>query len=641
MDVFEPKIHVPNAENWIGALRSSARDPLSFSRYGIDRHQGGSWDPCVFVADPGSPLDIIDLWNLRQFHGYVLPFNVHWLMECRDFLREFIERTHRPLPGNPHGVMIGTTVEFGSSIGLKLAEDISKTILNDVLPGSWTQKMWYDSIWDMHLDEMVAQRERAVIEAKSQQLDLSLESEAEPKATFPSLSPKFAERFGRNQARWVNVVSLTDFVGRSGLALTLPATPLKPLKLRLDYGDAVIPSREGLVILQQFKDHRLFLRLPKGPYAITEWLRKRGIEASPSDSGRITDQVLTAVGGFWGAHILGDVETIKLLDKMSKSVRKHLKGDRVEEYPDRTAHVSEWLNLVQRRTAQTSARTMNVQSFVKAGALRLGLAIRCSNCEYENWYGVRHLNERLSCERCLRDYDFPQGTMNFRNTPWRYRVTGPFSVPNYADGAYSTVLALRCLKEGLGYRRNSITYSSNLNLDIAGEKIEIDFACWYARERTFGLGDEPLFVVGETKSFADEAIQDVDVRRLKLISVKLPGTVLVIAVLKNELSTKEKKRIGRLALWGREPMGDGRWKAPVVVLTGTELFAVYGAQQEWNEGGGLRQKLTKAAYVQMDNLMTLANLTQQVYLDLPNYTAWLRERIEKRRGRRKNNSSDD
>ena len=641
LDAFEPDIQAPNAENWINALKSSAKDPLSFTRYGIDRHPDGSWNPCVFVADPRSPLDILDLWNLRQFHGNVVPMNVHWLLECKDLLREFIERTHRPLPGNEHGVTIRTLVEFGRSIAPQVSEEVAQTILKDLPPESWSRKLSFDPIWELGLDDVVVRSERATIEAKSKRLNLSLESESEPRATFSSLTPEFAERFGENRARWVNVVRLTDFFGKAGLALTLPSTPRKLMSLQLRLGEALVVSREGFVLPQEYKDHRVSLRLFRGLRAITEWLHDRGIESSRSDSGRVTDQVLNAVNGLRGAHVLRDAETVKLLDKMSKSVRTHLDGQRVEEYPDRTADVSHWSGIVNRRKKQIFAPRVDIQSFVDAGALRLGLTIKCANCEYENWYGIGQLVQRLTCERCLRDFDFPQGTLNFSNTPWRYRVTGPFSVPNYANGAYSTVLALGCLAIGLGYGTNPITYSSNLNLDIAGESIEIDFACWYAREQTFGLGEEPLFVVGETKSFAEEAIGHEVVRKLKLIGATLPGTALVIAVLKDELSDNEKLRIGRLALWGREPLVDGRWRSPVVVLTGSELFAGGGVQDEWKELGGLRRKLTQAVYVRMDNLVTLADLTQQVYLDLPNYRTWLEEHMKERLGHDSRNLSED
>lgn len=634
LDTFEPDIRSPDAPSWLGALRSSAGNPLGLTRYGIDRYPDGSWNPRVFVADPDSSLDVMDLWNLRLFHGNVLPVNLVWAKDSGTFLREFIQKTHRPLPGNRHGVTIHSVVEFGRSIDPNVAEEFAETALNGLPKESWSRKMWYDRIWDTRTIDMVTRSERAIVEAQSVRLDISVESETEPMVRFPSLSPDFAARFGGHAARWANVLRFGDFLGASGLALTLPSTPKKLMNPRLRRGQPLIVSREGLVFPQVFKNLTEFFYLYGGSQVIAEWLREREIESRPSEAGKVTDQVLNAVDGLWGAHVLADVKTIKLLDKMSKSVRKHVGADSVEEYPDRTANVSDWRGVVRLRQGETFAPRVDIQSFVKAGALRLGLAIQCPNCEYENWYGIGQLQERLTCERCLSHYDFPQGTLNFGNTPWRYRVTGPFSVPNYANGAYSTVLALRCLMCGLGSGSNPITFSSNLNLDIGDESVEIDFACWYRRERMLGLSEEPLLVIGETKSFADRAIQNEEIRRLKLIGGALPGTVLVIAVLKEELSREEKRRVGRLALWGRVPLADGRWRAPVVVLTGTELFANDGVQNRWREHGGLRAELTEAAYVHIDNLVTLADLTQQVHLDLPSYWSWFEQRT---RVRGKNN----
>ena len=619
LDAFEPAIRAPNADNWIAALRTSAAGPLSFTTYGIDRQPVGSWGPRVFIADPRSAQDIIDLWNLRLHHDDVLPFNLLWLTECRESLRALISRSYRPLPGNSHGVMISTTVEFGRSISSDIAEEVRGTILNDLPTGSWASKLHYDPIWETRPHDVMPQKKRAQIVAKSQSLELVLKSEDEQWAEFASLSPDFARPFGAQAARWVNVVSASDFSGKLNLALTLPSTPTKLISSRLRRGQDLIVSDEGFALPQCYKDHTEFLWLFSGSDAIEEWFSERGIIASPSDSGRITDRVLAAVGGFWGAHIIADVETIRLLDKMSKSVRTDREGANREEYPDRTAHVKQWLELIKRRNAVDLAPNLDVQSFVEAGALRLGLEILCPICEYKNWYGVGSLNERLTCDRCLRDYDFPQGRMNFGNTPWRYRVTGPFSVPNYAEGAYATVLTLRCLTHSLSLGRSSVSYSSNLNLSVENIHVEIDFACWYARDQLIGPNDEPWFVVGEAKSFAEEAVQETDLRKLKLIATKLPGTVLIVAVLKDRLSIKEKKIVGGLALWGRRLLVDGSRRAPVVVLTGTELFAVSGVERAWKKLGGLRQQLAEPGYVRLDNLLTLANLTQQVYLDL---TAW-------------------
>jgi CubicO group peptidase (beta-lactamase class C family) len=70
-----------------------------------------------------------------------------------------------------------------------------------------------------------------------------------------------------------------------------------------------------------------------------------------------------------------------------------------------------------------------------------------------NWVGLAAMSDQLICERCLGPFAFPQGTLDFEHTPWRYRVVGPFSVPDFAGGAYATVLALRVFGDmvaGLG-----------------------------------------------------------------------------------------------------------------------------------------------------------------------------------------------
>ncbi len=636
LDVFEPKVRKLNASNWASALEQHCDDPLSVTSFGFDSlaAANASWKPRLFIADPKSPHDIIDLWNLRLFCDHVLPVNIHWLNESRDFLRDFIRRTYRPLLDNPHGVITNTTVEFGRSITPDQNAEICGTVFNDLVAGSWNGKAWYDPIWESHPEDWVPKNERAMIDAKTERLELGYEPGRELQASFHSLSPSFAQRYGANGACWVNVLNLADFADNSALALAMPSTRLESFASRLSGLKTLLVSREGFVLPQRYRDSTQHFRLPTGREAIREWLREQGIIATHADSGRIADQILSATDGFRGAYLLSHAETLQKLDKMSKSVRTYAGGETTEEYPDRTAHLSDWLSLINRRKAQNFKPALDIQAFVKAKALRLGLEIKCSNCEYRNWYGLGHLKERVTCERCLQQYEFPQGTMNPSKTPWRYRVTGPFSVPDYARGAYSTVLALRCLAVGLNGHTSSLTYSSNLNLDIGGRHFEIDFACWHGREPAFWLREEPAFVVGETKSFAEESIYDQDIDKLKTIGRKLPGTVLAFAVLKDELSPREKRLVGRLALWGREQLEDGRWRAPVIVLTSKELFAIDDVGEEWRKSRGLRKRLIQTADFRMDNLTKLADLTQQVYLGLPDYLTWLKEGHARRQSQR-------
>ena len=211
--------------------------------------------------------------------------------------------------------------------------------------------------------------------------------------------------------------------------------------------------------------------------------------------------------------------------------------------------------------------------------------------------------------------------------------------PDYANGAYATVLALRCIACGLGYvgyGDSAITFSTNLDLKVDGELLEIDLACWYQRKNDMERRDEPIFLVGEAKSFAQKSFSKKDITRLKRVGQKMPGTFLVFATLKSELSTEERDRIGRFATWGRLPDARGHSRNPVIVLTGTELFASQpsGILEAWKNAGGKQQSLVEPAYIQMDNLRTLADLTQQAYLELQPMSEWLPKYWKRRHERR-------
>ena len=64
----------------------------------------------------------------------------------------------------------------------------------------------------------------------------------------------------------------------------------------------------------------------------------------------------------------------------------------------------------------------------------------------------------------------------------------------------------------------------------------------------------------------------------------------------------------------------------VIVLTGTELFADHHLRQTWQETGGAHATMVKHPSVHIDDLWTLADITQQLYLGLPAYWEWRHKR---------------
>ena len=71
-------------------------------------------------------------------------------------------------------------------------------------------------------------------------------------------------------------------------------------------------------------------------------------------------------------------------------------------------------------------------------------------------------------------------------------------------------------------------------------------------------------------------------------------------------------------------------RAPVIVLTGTELFTPFSLREAWEKTGGKHAQLIEHASVRLDNLRVLADLTQQLYLNMPSYWEWSEEKWRKR-----------
>jgi len=198
-------------------------------------------------------------------------------------------------------------------------------------------------------------------------------------------------------------------------------------------------------------------------------------------------------------------------------------------------------------------------------------------------------------------------------------------------GAYSTVLSIRFFKRLLGLNDSKLTWSTSLNLSFdSGEKSEADFIFWHQRKRTLNSNHKPVLVFGESKSFGKNSFENKDVLRLKGIANKFAGSVFVFSTMKKKLSSSEKKLIRSFALWGREYNDSDESKAPVIVLTSTELFARHNLSIEWEKQGGKHSSLIEPAYIRFENLRVLANLTQQLYLDLPSYGDWRHKRWEKK-----------
>ncbi len=619
-DVFNPEALPATAETFLKLMTEDYRGPHWVTRYGLEESLDRSRDPTFFVFDPTDGQDVIDFWNYRLFQRYVLPVNLHWFSECEDFLRDNIARTHRPLPGNPYGIMIHTCLAFGRSIEEETVRGITESHLGDLTKGSFYTTRNYEPIWDAVMSNDRWRTRKLVVTAKSVSFDEEIDQDGYVK--IPAPAPEFhdkAETYSRST--WMNIVQPSGAMRDDRLATIFPSNLWNPGFPRLFSGDKLTITREGWSTPQQYDIGYSLVRPVNGRDAFIGWFKEQDIAALPSDAGQVADQVISAASSLLACGMFSDYDTIQLLNSMAESHSEPRRNQKTVERksPDKTKPHKTIERHFTRREKHSWAFWTKLSYFLERSVFRAGLRVQCPNCSFYNWYDLKTLDYSLICDRCLKEFQFDQSPDHLKKIEWYYRVVGPFATPDFAQGGYAVALTLRRLAEESS--RTELTWSTGLELQPLNA--EIDFAVWYRRGNV-GIepeADEPILMVGEAKSFGADAIKQKDIDNLKRVGERLPGAFLVVSTLKEiaNYSNDERALLRDFARWGRERRVNGRRRNPVIILTGAELLTDRHIKQVWEETGGKAADLVKHASVFLDDPYTLAERTQLLYLDLPSF----------------------
>ncbi|MCL4678888.1 MAG: hypothetical protein KJ017_09910 [Alphaproteobacteria bacterium] len=636
-NVFSAEKMLTDLSAYKKVIKNNIKTPFSLSEYKIETYfPYRVYDPLIYVFDPRESTDLIDFWNLNIFSRDVWPINILWFEELKDEIINQIKRNYMPLPRNPNGVMIATTIEFSQSISKEYSEKLVKSnISQNVEKGSFSYKQYYSPIWKGQTDEPVSCPKKVHLTAEKDFVELNI-NEKEKYAYVECLTPKFLDKDTLSERyRWANVLNLSSRFHDENIATCFP--PQKNISAfpHLTRGTPLIVSHEGLVIINEHLRGKTLLDILSGEEAFIEWFKSNDLEAEISPAGRTTKQIISAVKGIWGTRIFAHKEVVEKLTQMAgKTVsRSNQTGETTIEYDDKTAATKDWVDLIKiLGEKKRFVRKLTLDDFTKNNILKLGIFISCDYCEKKNWYDLEEINYNPQCDRCLKHFDFPQGKAPTNRDIFRYRVVGPFSTPNAADGGYTTALTLRVFSETLGMGDKKITYTTGVQFKSFQNR-EIDFAIWYQRERILEDNSSVDIIFGESKTSAKEAFKENDMKIMYDLAQKFPSSYFVFSALKNEFSEEEKALLGKFALWGREYHKGYTQRAHVIVLTEKELLCAWNISQMWEESGGKHAELVKPAYIRLDKLRNLADFTQQLYLGLPSFWTWREEKFKSRKKR--------
>jgi hypothetical protein len=630
-DAFEPDRVELDAPALSKLYRSGATSALRIGIEGLDVSYNDHSDPALFVLNAQDPKDLLDFWNYRAVHRNGIAIPVQWLGDLSEFCKDFIVKNYRPLPGNPHGVMIRPVCIFARSIPEKDIEGLHRKYLWVDKEGANCLQTWYPPVWRPS-PEFTVRRTRPTVTATEKNVNVALDIE-KPHVQFESLSPVFADRFG-GENRWANVIRLRDWTYKDRIATVFPTDFRVQAVPKFSMGEHLLSTTEGLVSFPRFKDIPHHWTLIEGREAIELWLKRASITCRLSESGRATQQIIQTLGGFWGIRSIAHRGILELLDNMARRPIT------------RSAQYQKFQNQINVAIKGDIWRDRVLENLVERKAVELGYELNCSKCGHWSWYALNQLAATMTCDLCLQRFAFPlTNPSGSQHARWAYRVVGPFALPDYASGGYAAALAIRFFSDVLGHiDRAGAAWSPGQELTLpGGEKVESDLILWYQRKHMLQTDERTQVVFGEAKSFGKDAFQDKDMERMRSLAALYPGAALVFATLKEakELSADEVRRIRKLAEWGREYDRDQRrTRAPVIVLTGTELFTPHYLEEVWKGKGGMHEQFAEPAYVRLDDLKFLADATQQLYLGMPSYSAWREAQWKKRKERRQRAQSE-
>jgi hypothetical protein len=634
-DAFDAKTIEVDRSNLFTLLLGHDRYPLRMGGGDLEvQRRGWIADPALFYMDATSTIDLIDYWNLRALGWRVLPVLRQWADALAAQCSDFVGKNHVPYRHNKE-MMHSTTLLRARSVPLTEVQAYAKQ-LKTPGAGSLIVQHWYPRVWD----EWARDKDHALrpdVMADEEDIEVSVINGA---ISFRDLAPDFVDRFGgQTGPRWANVVQIRDYLRSVESAPVIPPG-LSDISRLL--GDVPLEgpwaTREGIVIGCKYLRWTHRWTIPTGFDVFKAWTKGHGFELELSDAGKLAAQVVRALGGVWRIHLLAHEEIIRLLNNMASGaveseVEEGQNGAKRRKVRSKIVKVGEWrLRLRQINDGQDERGRGHLEALVSHKVLEVGLRLQCPICNQGNWYSPTSLTEQLTCERCPQSFSFP--ATGPPPDAWYYRAVGPFSVEDYARGSYCVTLALRFLGDVL---RAEQTWVPSFILKRTGNKeLETDFAAFWRRS-SFDE-NEPMLILGECKSYG--RFEPKDIKKMRGLGKQFPGAVLAFCTFRKSLKLKEKKLLAPLARGGRKHLRAERWRNPVLVLTGMELFSDFlGPPNCWKAEGGDFAKFAEK-YRPTGNLTELCEATQQLHLGIESYWEWLEQqrirrvrRIEQARAR--------
>jgi hypothetical protein len=508
-----------------------------------------------------------------------------------NIVKHFIKSSYKPLKHNKDIYNHVTFLKSRTS-DMKEMEEYAKTFdLSSIKKGDkspFVLQYWYPRMWEeWGRDKDGVDPDTVFCDEKEIELEKDFENfRLEP------LAPKFAWKYvGYGIKRFANELETRFYSREKLLAQIYPKNAGKKVLRAISefsFHEKWRMGKDGLVKIVS-DGTADFINAPYAEKIFSAWLEDAGYKVELSSPGRVAKNIHSKLKGF--PKIIGNKDVIELFNYInSKST-----GISAGELSNRLKNIS--------------GKNGQLERFVDYDIFRMGAKIKCRECGKHTFYEINTLKEELYCPKCLNKFSVIKA---IGNNCWHYKTAGPFSIENYAEGAYCVLLAVDFFVNNMHGMSVTPIYSFKAKKKQAIE-LEADFGLFWHESRFSEISEGVIF--GECKTFCKFNKKDFD--RMSLLAKLFPGSVIVFCTLRDKLEEDEIENIAKIAKKGRKYWGNDKPVNPVLILTGNELFDHMPPPYAWKKIG-LEDK-----YKKIHGLLDICNATQQVYLNLPSwYDDW-------------------
>ncbi|MCC8423581.1 hypothetical protein [Mucilaginibacter sp. UR6-11] len=562
----------------------------------------------LLFIDANRMDDVTDYWNLRACGQLVVAIAVQYLRDeaARKLALSYLLENFRPRHLDSE-VYADTTVIISSNVrqeevmefmrSLEVEKHVTITGHNHIV----SYQYWFPRIWD----EWAIDKDGIIPEDfYSEEKEFHLDQVQGAEIYFDLLIPEFVQNKQSYTGHpvCVNAINLRLYGSDQFAAAVFPKASgrnyLRAIGSTTGLRRQWRIGRSGMNRLVNYAGHERW-KLPEPESLFFGWLKDKGYEANISVPGLIAKRLYEILEGY--IHVLANEKLLNLLEYMNGGAvalgkPKKKTGDQIPIYQERAVDFGEL-----KRRLRTPAETDGLLDYlVDKKVFQVGLKVKCPHCFRESWYPMEKLDNQLDCKLCLNHFG-ATGTVEKGN--WSYKTAGPFSIPQFASGAFAVLLALRQLSsfELIHFQTTPVTSFEAISPN--GQKLEADYAMFW-QDNNFSENKEGT-LFGESKTF--NSFKTKDFHKMAALAKQFPGAVLVFSTLKKTLTDAEIRGIKAIAKKGAKYWKNDGPVNPVLVLTGNELLTSEAIPWCWPDYQG--------SYTQ--RFYDICQETQKRYLGLP------------------------